>query len=72
MKFVAVQVPVEEILPGEMFSAAGSDYWDGAASGTRGSIGERVYLRTLAPVPEEDVGTFIYRITVKVDTPMTG
>lgn len=67
MKFLATKTKCEDVKPGEAFSTAGPDYWNTAIIGTFGAIGERVYLRTLAPVPLKDVGTEVYVITVVED-----
>lgn len=69
MKFLATAVKSEDLVPGDMFSNVGPDYWDLAASGVRGALGERVYLRTLYPIPPSEVGVPIYRITVERDDP---
>ena len=68
MRFVATPVKSEDIAPGEMFSTVGPDYWDLAMSGVRGALGERVYLRTLYPIPPSEMGEPIYRITVERDS----
>lgn len=54
----------EDIKPGELFSTAGPEYWDSFGEESLGSIGERVYIRTHAPIPECDIGTGTYRITI--------
>lgn len=61
------KVQAEEILgkdlqPGDLFSTGGPDYWDTAMD--RGSLGERVYVRTNAPCPSDQANEPVYRITI--------
>jgi hypothetical protein len=57
-------VIAKELKPGDLFSTADANYWDGALD--FGSIGEKVYIRTNTP-PEEasDAEELVYKITVK-------
>jgi len=53
----------KELLPGDLFSTAGSEYWDTALD--RASIGERAFIRTNAPCPADQEGVPIFRITIR-------
>lgn len=56
----------KDLKPGDLFSSMGSIYWKGAMD--RGSVGERVYIRTNVPadnfVDSEDV---VYRIEITTE-----
>ena len=61
IKIMANKVKNRELVPGDLFSNIGPEYWK---YGTVGSIGEKVYIRTNNPIndsQEEEV----YRIEVK-------
>lgn len=60
--FRATLTLCEEIKPGEAFSTAGPEWW--GFERFPPSLGEKVYLRTHAPCPPQDVGQPIYRIEV--------
>ena len=51
-----------DLRPGDLFSTLGPDYWDTAL--VRGSLGERVYIRTYGAAMPDDVYTPIYRLTI--------
>lgn len=59
----AEEIKCEDIKPGELFSARGTDYWDGIPH--LGSLGESVYIRMPTPVPPNDVGRLTFRITIE-------
>ena len=64
VKIRAELVAAHDLKPGDLFSAAGSSYWDTALD--KDSIGERVFIRThadyrLAPDPDN----VVYRITIE-------
>lgn len=73
MKITATKVTAKDLKPGELFSNMGQRYWDAAASGggeanVRSgiySVGERVYIRTDTPCPEDQAEDDIYRITIE-------
>ncbi len=52
----------KDLQPGDLFSTAGSRYWDNAMD--KESIGEKVYIRTNAPCPENQENVSIYRVVV--------
>lgn len=66
-RFKATETTCEKVKPGQAFSADGPEYWDRP---NPGSIGEKVYLRTDAPCPPNDVGRAIYVIEVETEVPV--
>ena len=62
MKFIATVIRARDLKPGELFSVCGQAYWDGVRE--RGSIGEKVYIRTAEPADSApDPDKVVYRIT---------
>ena len=61
MKITAEPVAGKELIPGELFSTAGQFYWDHR---NPDAIGERVYIRTDAPLPRDQEDAVVHRITV--------
>jgi hypothetical protein len=60
----AVPVLGRDLRPGELFSTAGPEYWDGFPIFQ--SIGERVYIRTASPADEApDADEEVYRIEIR-------
>lgn len=64
MKVVATKVKCEELKPGDLFSNVDQHYWDLAMARNAASVGERVYIRTNALCPEDQIGDEIYRIEI--------
>ena len=63
----AVLIRASDLQPGDLFSTAGPDYWNLALD--KGSVGERVYIRTNAPVAgADDVDVIVYRIEIQHNT----
>ena len=62
MRVQVKEVKVEDLEPGDLFSTAGEDYWDNLDDG---SVGEKVYIRTDVPCPEDQVGLKVYKVTVQ-------
>jgi len=62
MRIIATPVKGKDLKPGDLFSMADQTYWDHYSSY---SVGEKVYIRTSAPLlpgrAEEDVN----RITIE-------
>lgn len=55
-----------DLEPGDLFSTMGPIYWRAAMN--RGSVGERVYIRTHASADEfKDADDTVFRITVTVN-----
>jgi len=54
----------KDLLPGDLFSSGGPGYWDTAMD--KGSVGEKVYIRTNAPCPESQENEPIFRITIEL------
>lgn len=62
MRVVATKVKGRELLPGDLFSVRGPDYWDHY---DRLSVGQKVWLRTEASADLfEDADEDVYRISV--------
>lgn len=64
MKVHADKVKGIELLPGDLFSTADQIYWVWAIK-YQLSIGEKVYIRTEAPLPADQLEKVIYRITIE-------
>jgi hypothetical protein len=53
-----------DLRPGDLFSTAGPEYWDGFP--TFPSIAERVYIRTASPATQSpDADEEVYRIEIE-------
>ena len=63
MKFLATPVKASELKPGDLFSNAPQAYWDKVAD--HGSVGEKVYIRTAEPCPQDQADDVIQRITIE-------
>lgn len=70
MKIKTERVKTQDLKPGDLFNNADQFYWDHRDPS---SVAERVYIRTDAPVSEDDKETTTFRITIiKQGEPMTG
>ena len=63
MKINAVKIKAKDLKPGDLFSTASQLYWDHHKN--HHSIGERVYIRTEEPTPEDQKNEKIYRINIQ-------
>lgn len=63
MRIVAEKITGGQLRPGDLFSTAGPEYWDHLPHPD--SVGERVYIRTMAPTPVGQEEDEIYRITIQ-------
>lgn len=59
MKFIATRCTPPELNAGDLFSTAGPAYWEHFDEAT---IGQKVYVRTVGPIPEGEEDLEIYRI----------
>ena len=64
MKIIATPVKAKELLPGDLFSNAPQLYWDNAPKQNEGAIGEKVYIRTHAPTPEDQADDTVQHIHI--------
>lgn len=65
MRVQVEEVRAEDLEPGDLFSTAGRAYWDSRDAWFLGYIGEKVYIRTNAPCPEDQADHKVYRVTVQ-------
>lgn len=65
MKVIATKVKASELEPGDLFSTAGPEYWE--LVNDMAIVGEKVYIRTNWPCPEEQVDYVVYKITIERD-----
>lgn len=68
MKITATKVKSETLKAGDLFSTAGAHYWTKLRlreSDELKPIGEKVYIRTEASYPEDQIGEDIYLITIE-------
>lgn len=63
MNIRALPSKAKHLRPGDLFSTADQSYWDGHAE--RKSIGERVYIRTEEPCPDDQAEERVYLILVR-------
>jgi hypothetical protein len=64
MKIKATPTTGKELIPGDLFSTMGPEYWKNIDSFI--SIGERVYIRTNTPSSSaDDANELIYKIEIK-------
>lgn len=64
MRIKAEEILGRELQPGDLFSTYGLEYW--ATAMDRGSIGERVYIRTNTSTPRApDADEKVYRLTIE-------
>jgi hypothetical protein len=66
MKFKAIKVKGKDLMPGDLFSELDEDFWDNDIPAW--AVGEKVYVRTDAPMPREDMNEDIYRIELVFET----
>jgi len=64
MKVQVEEVKAGDLEPGDLFSTAGRAYWDKRDGWPLGYIGEKVYIRTNVPCPEDQADQKIYKVTV--------
>ena len=66
MKIKTELVKGKDLKPGDLFSTRGDDYWQHLNSKILLSLGEKVYIRTEAPLPSIAEGEEqVYRITIE-------
>ncbi|MEE9401277.1 MAG: hypothetical protein V3V32_04580 [Dehalococcoidia bacterium] len=65
MQLIATLVKGKDLKPGDLFSTADQAYW--ATVLGRGTLGERVYIRTEEPCPESQREIEVYRITLDME-----
>lgn len=65
MRIIATKVTAKDLKPGDLFSNVDQHYWDLAVALNAAVIGERVYIRTNAPCPEDQAEDEIYRIEIE-------
>jgi len=66
MRIQATKIKAEDLKAGDLFSTAGSDYWDDAWELST-SVGEKVYIRTPRPCPPGQWNIVVYRIQVETE-----
>lgn len=65
-RITATPVKGRDLKAGDLFSTLGPIYWRTAMD--RGSVGERVYIRTHAPADDfVDADSIVFRITITED-----
>jgi len=62
MKIKAIKIKCKDLKAGDLFSTAGSEYWDNF---NPLSIGERVFIRTEVDGPKEELEDDIYKIEIE-------
>lgn len=58
------KVKAQELKVGDLFSIEGEQYWTKALKGYDGQVGEKVYVRTEAPCPQEQKNQEVYKIEI--------
>lgn len=64
LRIEANKVKGADLNAGDLFSTANQDYWDKVNRNDEKTIGEKVYIRTSEPCPENQKHQEIYRLTV--------
>jgi hypothetical protein len=66
VRIQAEQVKGKDLKPGDLFSAAGSEYWDHFEDAP--GVGEKAYIRTSTPAEfAPDMDEVVYRLTIVRD-----
>ena len=65
MKIIATKIKAKELKAGDLFSNVGQLYWNNSNIKAHQSIGEKVYIRTEEPCPEDQEEEEIYRIEIE-------
>ena len=60
----ATKIKAKDLKAGDLFSPLSPAYWK--HHNIKGSIGERVYIRTEEPCPVDQEGEETYKITIEV------
>lgn len=60
MKIVATPIKSQDLKAGDLFSTAGPEYWDRE----KASIGEKVYVRTETPCPEDQFDEAVFLLEI--------
>jgi len=63
MKIKAIKVEASELKAGDLFSTANQTYWDNIKANL--SIGEKVYIRTETPCPQDQEDDEIYKVVIE-------
>jgi|GEM_PF-2700758 len=63
MKIVATKIKAIQLNPGDLFSTAGQEYWDSITK-DKLCVGEKVYIRTVNPCPENQANEDIFRLSI--------
>jgi hypothetical protein len=65
LKYKVTTCKGKDLKPGELFTTAGQEYWDRVS--TTSSIGEKVFVRTDAPVPNEfEANADVFKLEVEI------
>jgi len=62
MKFKVETVKAKELQPGDLFTSYDEEYWEGVPR--PGVVGEKVFIRTTEPCPEDQTDIKVCRIEV--------
>ena len=63
MKIIATPKKGKDLRTGDLFSSVGPTYWDHHKENH--SLGEKVYIRTEQPCPEDQRREDVFKITIK-------
>lgn len=66
MQIKTTLVKAKELKPGDLFTKMGPTYW---RHRDHSSIGEKLYVRTDAELPADELNTPTYRVTIKKEAP---
>lgn len=67
MTILATPIKAGDLKPGDLFSNVGALYWNQVNTNLMQSIGEKVYIRTIEPCPEDQKDDEVHLITFKVN-----
>lgn len=64
MTITSLPIKAKDLKPGDLFSNVGPLYWKQVQNNILGSIGEKVYIRTMEPCPDDQAEDEVYLITI--------
>ncbi len=67
MKFVAEKCTPPDLNAGDLFSTSGPAWWDHVDPL---AVGQKVFVRTEAPIPEGQEELVIFRVVLELDEPV--
>ena len=64
MKIKTEEIKAKDLKPGDLFSMLGDEYWS-TIDRNKYAVGQKVFIRTNIPAPENQKEDVIFRITIE-------